>query len=216
MLSAMARTKTTPEPMLGVAELVAELDAAPARGRARKSRLYLWLRQNHDDLVIQFDRNPPSWDRLAAILGSRGILDGDGKPPTSRGARGAWYRVRAEVKAASEKKQAHSTPGVKLTPQVDPLSPSTRTTDHAKPTPLPQGKAESETAESKALVDAEEPAPAEFGFARIRHAQTTPISRKPLSAPPLRRDPDEVIARKTSQRKPGAFPMPTPIEPEDE
>ena len=212
----MARTKTTPEPVLRVADLVAELDAAPARGRARKSRLYLWLRQNHDDLVIQFDRNPPAWDRLAAILGSHGILDGDGKPPTARGARGAWYRVRADVKAASEKKRTQPIPGVELTQQGAPPHPSTRTTDQATPIPLSEGNADGETAESKPSGDTEGPAPAEFGFARIRQAQAAPSSRKPLPAPPPRRDPDEVIARMTSQRKPGAFPMPTPIEPEDE
>ena len=201
MLASMAKTKTTPELVLKVADLVAELDAAPARGRARKSRLYLWLRQNHDDLVIQFDRNSPAWDRLAAILGSHGILDGDGKPPTARGARGAWYRVRADVKAASEKKRIQPTPGVELTPQIAPPPPSTRVADQAKPTPL---------------EETEGPAPAEFGFARIQQAQATSSSRKPLRAPPPRRDPDEVIAWMTSQRKPGAFPMPTPIEPEDE
>lgn len=104
----MGRNTTPAIRSFDVADIVAELETAPARGHGRKSRLYLWLQENHDQLVREFARNPPSWTRLAAILGARGVLDGDGKPPTARGARGAWYRVRRDVAAALTKKASRA------------------------------------------------------------------------------------------------------------
>lgn len=130
ILVGMGRSNATPSRVLEVADVVAELEAAPARGRARKSRLYLWLQRNHDHLVREFDRNAPAWGRLAAILGSRGVLDGDGKPPTARGARGAWYRVRREVAAERERAASitagitfHTLPSARTAPPPLPVAP---------------------------------------------------------------------------------------------
>lgn len=70
------------------------------RGAGRRSPLYLWLRENHDALVATFAQSGPSWVTVARYLGEHGILDGDAKPPTARGARNAWGRVRKDVAKA--------------------------------------------------------------------------------------------------------------------
>lgn len=120
----MARNSTLTSRSFDVSDVVSELESAPARGHARKSRLYLWLQQNHDALTQEFTRNPPSWNKLADILGRRGVLDGDGKNPTARGARGAWYRVRRDIAAARARATAkleNSTHGIRPIAQ-EPLA----------------------------------------------------------------------------------------------
>jgi hypothetical protein len=68
------------------------------RGRGRRSPLYLWFREHHDELAAGFARNAPAWQPLATFLGKQGVLDVDGKPPTARAARDAWWRVRRVVR----------------------------------------------------------------------------------------------------------------------
>ena len=53
---------------------------------------------NHDALAKQFGLTAPSWPDIARNLGDKGVLDGDGKAPTARGARGVWSRVRDQKK----------------------------------------------------------------------------------------------------------------------
>jgi len=93
-----------------VSQALAEMDKARARGRGRRSPLYLWFRENHDKLAVAFERNAPAWSGLAAYLGEHGVRDGDGKPPNARGTRDAWYRVRRDVVAARTKRHGSPTP----------------------------------------------------------------------------------------------------------
>src|SRR4051794_9012360 len=72
------------------------------RGGGRRSPLYLWFREHHDELAAGFARNAPAWQPLATFLGKQGVLDVDGKPPTARAARDAWWRVRRDIKTAGE------------------------------------------------------------------------------------------------------------------
>ena len=90
----MGRKTTGPD----VDAVVTKAATGRTRGRGRHSALYLWLYENHDALAEKFNLTGPSWPNLAEVLGGEGILDGDGKPPTARGTRGAWSRVRDQKK----------------------------------------------------------------------------------------------------------------------
>ncbi len=166
---------------------MAELASAPARGRARKSRLYLWLLRNHDHLVREFEQNPPAWGRLASILGSRGVLDGDGKPPTARGARGAWYRVRREV-AASRGRGPGSAEGITFH-TLPPAETAARPLPVAPPVTI--------------QLDEGTPARPRFKLASLRNATPadgpptadhSPAAEKPKRAGPQPQKFDDVMA----------------------
>ena len=98
-----------------VSEAIAEIRKAGAGGRGRRSPLYVWLRDSHDQLVREFERAGPAWDALAVFLGARGVLDGYGRKPTGRGTRAVWFRVRADLKAASEKRASEPAPPLGVT-----------------------------------------------------------------------------------------------------
>jgi hypothetical protein len=86
-----------------VSHLLAALTEMSAPGH---SPLYLWLRQNHDEIVEGLRDVRPSWRILAKRLGEMGIQDGAGKTPTPEGARATWYRVRRDLAAARAKQAA--------------------------------------------------------------------------------------------------------------
>src|SRR5438270_13737101 len=83
-----------------VAEAIALMQKAPARGRGRRSPVMVWLQQNREALAAAFAQTAPAWGVLAAYLGEHGVTDGDGKPPTARTAREAWARVKAITQTA--------------------------------------------------------------------------------------------------------------------
>src|SRR5260370_15970827 len=91
-------TRKSPDPTKALAALA----RAAGRGRGRRSPLYLWFRQHHDQLAAGFARNAPAWQVLAVFLGEHGVLDVDGKPPTARAARDARWRVLRDMKAPAD------------------------------------------------------------------------------------------------------------------
>ncbi len=68
-----------------------------AHGRGIHSPLYRWMRARHDRLFEGLTR--PRWDKVAEFLASKGVVDGDGKPPSAENVRATWYRVRQDVAA---------------------------------------------------------------------------------------------------------------------
>src|SRR5690349_4389056 len=93
-----------------VAEAIALMQKARARGRGRRSPIMVWMHQNRDALAAAFTQNAPAWSVLASYLGEHGITDGDGKPPTARTAREAWGRVKAIATATSSGTEATIAP----------------------------------------------------------------------------------------------------------
>ena len=142
-------TKTLPRTTLpNVADAVAVMRLAPARGRGRKSAIYLWFLKNHDALVEAFALNAPAWTELAAYLSSQGLKDGNGNPPRARGTRDVWFRVRQEVKqrplrepplVAPKARSGETTRGTSPMPPVSPSLPTIRPVDD-EPTESPRPK----------------------------------------------------------------------------
>jgi hypothetical protein len=103
-----------------VAQVMARMKPGPTRGRGRKSPLYLWLRTNHDRLLVEFEATSPSWGALAAALGEVGITNADNKPPTPVGARTTWYRVRRELADCLQPRLARAAEADASVPTIPP------------------------------------------------------------------------------------------------
>jgi len=108
--------------------------SAPAHGRGRKSAIYLWFLKNHDALAEAFALNAPAWTDLAGYLANQGLKDGNGNPPSARGTRDVWFRVRQEVKqrqarepapVAPKARSGETVPGISLVPPVIRQLPTT-------------------------------------------------------------------------------------------
>ena len=189
-------------------QVLAEMEKVRARGRGRRSPLYAWLRENHDQLAEGFARTAPAWEAIATYLGTHGIRDGDGNKPSIRGTREAWYRVKRDLAANRPKGQA---PGVMA---ADGFAPGIKAISTP---PVPA------VAQQQAEVHGEDQAasePDEFRVATPRGwtpPKPQPVEpARPATTSQQRRDPDEVIARLLARPKHNAMPMPAVPEPEDE
>jgi hypothetical protein len=124
---------TTPRKPPDVAGAVSAIRKAKARGRGRKSPVFLWLMARHDELEAAFKENAPSWPALAEYLGQGGILSGDGAMPTATSVQNAWARVRKHV-ATQRTASARPAPVTRPAP-ARPASPDPTPAD---PQPQPQ------------------------------------------------------------------------------
>lgn len=130
----MSKKQALSSVVIDASRVIAEMERAATRGRGRRSALYLWFRSNHDLLSVEFEKNAPSWTALAAILGERGLTNGDGGKPTAEGCRTVWFRVRREVTSARAKRAGSpDAPPVGITmtdrPLPGPVRPVTIETD---------------------------------------------------------------------------------------
>ena len=174
-----------------VAEAIAEMQKARASGRGRHSPLYVWLRENHDALLVEFAKSAPAWTVLAAYLGEHGIRDGGAKLPTARGARDAWWRVRKDVIAAMARQPGQA---------VGELEPG-ETVPDVRAMPDPAVAPATNSAEGSEDLDG--PAPRTFRMATLRGHTPSPVQPSSRPAPPIEdkpasaqvQDPDEVISR---------------------
>lgn len=85
-----------------VDDVLAALKRQPSKVRGGHSPIYLWLWRHHDQL--QGELNLPrrtDWSALASELGKRGIMDGNGKPPTAERTRKAWWQVNRDKEAVA-------------------------------------------------------------------------------------------------------------------
>jgi hypothetical protein len=160
-----------------------------AAGRGRRSRLYLWLRAHHDQLVSGFTQNGPSWGTIATHLGNNGLVDGGGKPPAPETVRATWYRVRRDVAAARARDDTAAAEPVGVTP-------SPRTGSSRSGISVPDVVRSSAAPSDPMASSGDEPAPRprNFGLAQLRgHPSSAPPS-SPLVPEPerIQRSPEEV------------------------
>jgi hypothetical protein len=192
----MAKARDPKSSALDVSKLVAEMSQTRVRGRSRRSRLYLWFRENHDRLETEFARNSPSWDRLAEILAENGLTNGDGAPPSGAGARTVWYRVRREIaEAARQTGRAGDYPSG-VSPVV-PVAPAEQPADRAMTPPV------------NVEIDPPEDRP-RFRLATLRGMENAPAPEPAKPAPaPVASQPnpnvDDVLADFLGRPSPGGF-----------
>ncbi len=76
------------------------LKRQPSKMRGGHSPLYLWLWRHHEQLKGELNLpRRTDWSALAGELGRRGIMDGNGKPPTTDRTRKAWWQVNRDKEA---------------------------------------------------------------------------------------------------------------------
>ena len=73
-----------------------------AKGPARRSKLFRWLRGEYRKLAPVLNGPEPDWIEAAAGIAAKGVLGANGKPPTPNALRQMWQRVRRD----EEKEQA--------------------------------------------------------------------------------------------------------------
>jgi hypothetical protein len=61
-----------------------------------RSRLFEWLIEHHDEMVVASGGRRMEWRRLCADFAQAGLTDADGNAVTARTARMTWWRVRKE------------------------------------------------------------------------------------------------------------------------
>lgn len=89
--------------MADVDDVLAVLKRQPSKVRGGHSPVYLWLWRHHEHLKGELTLpRRMNWSALADELGRRGIMDGDGKPPTAERTRKAWWQVGRDKEAAAE------------------------------------------------------------------------------------------------------------------
>lgn len=77
-----------------------------ARGPARRSALYTWLRANHAKLSSVLDSPDRSWLNAAAVLAAEGLVGATGQPASPKALRQMWLRVSRDVARAREQAAA--------------------------------------------------------------------------------------------------------------
>lgn len=94
---------------MGVAMKPTRDDLAKVRlaaSKGRRSTLFLWLRENHDDFAAAVaEAGQPNWEELSVTFSDLGLTDRLNHPPTPEGARQTWWRVRKTVAAIRQKTQ---------------------------------------------------------------------------------------------------------------
>ena len=93
--------------------------AEAARKSSSYSKLYLWLRDNHDDFQKLLKETRPNWAGLSEGFDAIGLLPPGGIAVHS--VRHTWYRVRRDVAAARQKKTQTAKPAPAVT--VSPVRP---------------------------------------------------------------------------------------------
>ncbi len=125
----------------------------------RHSPLYIAMRDHYDAMIRAFESKRPDWSVLVAGFNELGILDGDGKPPTLRGAQNTWARVKKDLGGKARQ-------GVKPSPQPAPAI-------EAPPRPAPLIPAPVQLGRLVPAFDATEgadeaPATPSFGISKLR------------------------------------------------
>jgi hypothetical protein len=108
------------------ASLLSDLRSAVQQGRgSKRSPLFRWMYENHDELVDMLDQ--PNWTHVTELLGSRGFTGPDGRELKPETVRKLWLRVRqAHDKAQAGKKPKPAAKPVGAMPVVhEASSPAT-------------------------------------------------------------------------------------------
>lgn len=125
----------------------------------RHSPLYIAMRDNHAAMLRAFESKRPDWTALVAGFKELGILDGNGNPPTIRGAQNTWARVKKDL---GSKARQGVKPSSRLLASVEPSHHS-----------APPASGPTQPSRSASTFDATEgadeaPAIPSFGISKLR------------------------------------------------
>lgn len=108
-----------------------ELMLSAQRRAGKRSPLFLWLLEHHDEIVATLQGGQIGWGSFCAAVAEVGLKDATGKAPSENTARITWYRVRqlaarqhaARVAAGDRAPLAHPSrpPPSKMSPDARPL-----------------------------------------------------------------------------------------------
>lgn len=85
----------------------------------RRSPLFWWMVDNHDQMLSAARDRPISWDAFAGEAARLGLTDTKGQPPTPRNARETWIQARRAVAKERERQAAEA-----AKPRVGAIPPS--------------------------------------------------------------------------------------------
>lgn len=110
--------------------------AATARDSGSRSKLYRWLRRNHDAFAEMVEEHRPSWRALAEQFAKEGLTGPTGQPLKADSARRIWYRARRD-EAKERAKRAEPVMPVATERPVAPIpAPKVEPSKAAVPSPL--------------------------------------------------------------------------------
>ena len=96
--------------MADVDDILAALKRQPSKVRGGHSPVYLWLWRHHEHLKGELTLpRRTDWSTLAGELGRRGVMDGNGKPPTAERTRKAWWQVGRDKEAVGSRSGPRTT-----------------------------------------------------------------------------------------------------------
>jgi hypothetical protein len=87
---------------------------ATLRRNGKRSTLFHWLAEHHDELLEAIAGERIDWQTAADCFKEAGLTDATGRPATPQGARASWYKVRRLV--ATRRERGPSPRPVKLMP----------------------------------------------------------------------------------------------------
>jgi hypothetical protein len=77
---------------------------------ARRSSLFWWMVEHHDELLEATEREPIRWRAFCAEAAQQGLTDTRGKAPTETNARKTWQQARRAVAQARAAEAAKPPP----------------------------------------------------------------------------------------------------------
>jgi hypothetical protein len=116
-----------------IEQIIARIRQRIRSGGGRRSPVWWFLRDRHDAIAAQIERDGANWQAMADTLAEQGVVDRVGKRATPRVIGRTWARVtkHIEAKRAKDRRQPPSSllpgevaPGVVAVRPVVPVRPA--------------------------------------------------------------------------------------------
>jgi hypothetical protein len=116
-----------------IEQIIARIQQRIRSGGGRHSAVWWFLRDRHDAIAAQIERDGANWQAMADTLAEQGVVDRAGKRATPRVIGRTWARVTKHVaaKRAKDRRQPPSSllpgeiaPGVVAVRPVVPVQPA--------------------------------------------------------------------------------------------
>lgn len=100
----------------------------------RRSAMYRWLREHHEQVAELLETNEPSWRDVAEHLGRAGVRNTNGALPSGDSIRRVWKVVCRDIETAKTRPGRHGRlPPSRMSADVRPAVAATVETDRSTP-----------------------------------------------------------------------------------